>query len=488
MTEAYLTGGDAYQDFTMQNQCAQSIMPLERHRLHHVDVDIRIDQILVGPRLTIHTKEADGFPSLWPISQTIGFQPSHLGKVGFYRIRFELKPVWLEALYTYFIMLRTSEVDPTSSYAWEYDSGDSKYPRGHRYFRTSGLVPWEEFLDQDYMFAEIGDPHSPPPPPSPPMENWIITDITYATSLDGLVIKVATNVPCHMYMYWTREPPQKHTVPRLRRGLHFSDTLRHCFVAWEENEQIEPGDTLLHTFIKPNWPVCETRWFVFRATIQGVWSTSISPIFEKHRTEVIVPLTFGPVIAYQNNRTVTGYNIYWAPCHDAPLGNVEVWHADPSYYLSTRTGRPVNYTIHRSFLTFDTSGIPPGSSIVGAALSTFLLLYRHNYDPNYPDMCITQGVQHDPVVPADYGAQLPYTTIGGQRDIHEMILGQYNDIPFNADGLVWINPTGLTKLCIRQQMDIIDETYPTGLHWMRYHSAQKGDGYQPLLTVFYVPP
>ena len=74
----------------------------------------------------------------------------------------------------------------------------------------------------------------------------------------------------------------KHMASTLVRGIKLMDGVRYCFVAFHENEQLEPGDTLIHTFVKPDWPVCETRWFYFIGTVQTEEQPSASPIFYLH--------------------------------------------------------------------------------------------------------------------------------------------------------------------------------------------------------------
>lgn len=83
-------------------------------------------------------------------------------------------------------------------------------------------------------------------------------------------------------MFWTTKQPWVHRKERIVRGLAVPWDAYWCFVLWEENEHQEPGDTLEHTFIKPDWKYCQTRWFCFRGTIEGELSPSDSPIFSKH--------------------------------------------------------------------------------------------------------------------------------------------------------------------------------------------------------------
>jgi len=81
----------------------------------------------------------------------------------------------------------------------------------------------------------------------------------------------------------------------IRRGISLPYATRWCFVNFEENEQEEIGDTLIHTFIKPNWPICETRYFYFLGTKQAEEQPSASPIFKHHHAEYIPPYCFVPL-------------------------------------------------------------------------------------------------------------------------------------------------------------------------------------------------
>jgi len=119
--------------------------------------------------------------------------------------------------------------------------------------------------------------------------NWASLGLEYVPISDGYKIIFTTDNECHLYMRWTLIVPQQHIIPRYRRGVWLFDDKRFCFVAYHENEQEEIGDTLIHTFIKENWPVCQTRWFYFIGTKNGEQSPSTSPIFKKHRYEVPPP-------------------------------------------------------------------------------------------------------------------------------------------------------------------------------------------------------
>ena len=117
-----------------------------------------------------------------------------------------------------------------------------------------------------------------------------VRDIQHEITADGVKLIVTTDVPCHLTMRWTFEKPRTHKDPVLRRGVYFPEKVRFCFVEYHDNEQQEAGDTLIHTFIKEPWAVCETRYYYFWGTVAGVLSPSESPLFSYHRIYVPVPI------------------------------------------------------------------------------------------------------------------------------------------------------------------------------------------------------
>lgn len=364
----------------------------------------------------------------------------------------------------------------------------SPFTEGKAWESNDSGVTWTEIPNTDFIFEVWGWKPPPVADPDPVISNWAPLDYYHSSLLEGFTIVITTDIPCHLFLRWTDKPPLKHPMAEYRRGILVPIGTRYCFVAWEENEQLEPGDTLIHTFEKRNWPVCQTRYFYFIGTKQAEEQPSASPIFQLHRTAEYEPSVYGPIIGGLNSRTIRATHALWPNCHDAPAAHLGDWHDPPWEYLIAGATLTVSFWIERSFLFFDTSGIPPGSLIVAAVLSIFLKYLYHTSSRTYPFLCITQGVQTDPVVATNYGDQLPYTIIGGQKDLYEMVEGEYNHIDFNSDGLPWINIGGVTRLCLRQEMDIVDSSPPLGSNSAYYHSSQKGDGYQPLLTVYYVPP
>jgi len=117
-------------------------------------------------------------------------------------------------------------------------------------------------------------------------EHFSMRSISQLETPSGYLFVVITDVPCHLWMRITTRKPWRHKTPVLERGLLIHYDYKLCFVTYHDNEQEEPGDTLVHTFIKEPWDICETRWFYFHGTIGGEASPSTTCFFEKHRRYV----------------------------------------------------------------------------------------------------------------------------------------------------------------------------------------------------------
>lgn len=112
-------------------------------------------------------------------------------------------------------------------------------------------------------------------------------DVKFSDQATTVTISVITDVPCHVWVRLTLVEPQIHTKTITRRGVPFSSELRFCFVAYEDNEQIEAGDTLTHSWVKPAWPFCTTKWCYFWGYRLGIISPSTSAIFKHHNVLAI---------------------------------------------------------------------------------------------------------------------------------------------------------------------------------------------------------
>lgn len=309
-----------------------------------------------------------------------------------------------------------------------------------------------------------------------------VRDMQYSYYCDGFKIVATTDIPCHLYMRWSTTTPQKHIVPKFMRGIFMHEDIYLCFVAYTDNEQEEAGDTLTHTFVKRTWPICETRWFYFWGKVAGQTCVSTSAIFELH-----FDIQTHPYAGEDSNRTIRQTNVNWDICHDAASGTIHPWYGPPFYHLFAGSHQVASYFIDRAFLAFNTPAIPGHPTPAAGFLSLYPSIIWADWLP-YPNLYITRGVQSDPIVPTNYGDQLPYTIVGGQKSLFDFIANQYNNIELNDLGLLMVTSGGITKLCLRSQIDIEDiNILPMYNSFLRFYSSQKGPGFRPILTLCYPP-
>ncbi|MBA7568558.1 hypothetical protein ES708_10287 [subsurface metagenome] len=250
----------------------------------------------------------------------------------------------------------------------------------------------------------------------------------------GVKLVVTTDIPCQLVMRWSLIPPQAHTVPLLRRGLYMHGDRYYCFVAYHDNFQQEPRDTLTHSFIKVPWAVCETRYFHFWGKVGIEVCPSTSPCFQLH-LEAEAPPQVHEYLACWHNRDLFSVNPTWATARNGynPSKYKNYQRPTSELYVKTSGG----YSILRAYQNFDTFALPggAGAAIEEAELGLFIT-YLSGY---HCDLCITKGLWNEPVTPGDFALQTNETTILGSMDTAGMLLDQYNWIPLNATGIAYIN-------------------------------------------------
>ena len=240
----------------------------------------------------LHETDGAGKPTGAPIAETTGSpQGEHWYSPGKWR-RFDFSGFPKLAAGVYAIVASVPDAPHWKSYKLSANSTTSTYTRGKCWRSLDSGATWDEIANTDLMFQVWGYAPPPEPPPETVISNWAPYQLQYTPITDGYKIFFTTDNPCHLFMRWTLVPPQQHKIPRLRRGVYLFDDKRFCFVAWHENEQQEPGDTYVHSFIKTAWPVCQTRYFYFVGTRQAEQQPSTSPIFTKHRFEPPPPTQF----------------------------------------------------------------------------------------------------------------------------------------------------------------------------------------------------
>lgn len=114
------------------------------------------------------------------------------------------------------------------------------------------------------------------------MPRWLMNALVEAGTPNGYRAVATTDAPCHLWLRWSRNKPQRHPRTKVVRGLRLMGDVYYCFTAYNDIEQEEAGDTTTHTFIMSDWPACETRWFYLWGTIGGEATPSESPIWGRH--------------------------------------------------------------------------------------------------------------------------------------------------------------------------------------------------------------
>lgn len=185
---------------------------------------------------------------------------------------------------------------PTCPQTWGHkcrkDSTASQFPGGKAWLSTDSGNTWTELYNQTFLFEIWGYIPPPEPPPPPSLSNVSVRQVTPELIPEAFRLIATTDILCHLYMRWTLKKPRIHDIPVFRRGLQMHGDRYFCFTVYKDNEQEEAGDTLVHTFIKPNWPYCQTRYFYFWATVATIPQPSTSAIFKLHRQKVGYILVF----------------------------------------------------------------------------------------------------------------------------------------------------------------------------------------------------
>ncbi len=254
MTEAYTAGGDAWQTCRFPEMGGQTFRPTRTHTLHYVDLQLWGD-ILVGQiNVRIFYADSRHKPTGDMISDSYGFTPAGLYPFIPTRCRIKMRPVELIQGEYYCIVLHSDGTLPYTGIQWRFDTAEATYWGGMRVFSANGGTNWTVHYDSDFIFAEFGCPPGLDVPIKPPIDKFVPTIFDHTDFDTGVCIGLATNSPTHMTLYWTDIEPRKHPVTRVVRGLVVPWYTYFCFVAWRAVEQLEPGDTLYHSFSLSGWP------------------------------------------------------------------------------------------------------------------------------------------------------------------------------------------------------------------------------------------
>lgn len=115
------------------------------------------------------------------------------------------------------------------------------------------------------------------------------------------------------------------------------------------------------------------------------------------------------------------------------------------------------YQIYRLILLYDTSSIPPGSTILGAELGAYGTGGRRDWTNGfYMGVYTSFPLSNTALVTADY-QRLNAVPLCAPISYNDWQIGSYNRFTFFADKLGAITPGGITKLGLREaQFDAPD--------------------------------
>ena len=288
---------------------------------------------------------------------------------------------------------------------------------------------------------------------------WALLDLVNTPTATGVETVITTDVPCHLWLRWTIEPPRIHSKPILVRGLRTRDDVRFCFTVFFDIEQDEAGDTYTHTFQQTPWPACTIRYFYFHGTIGGVTSPSTTGIFSYHRVQPPIVETFYPD-AHPEISSVDG--------HVARLAPFQTWsqtrngpgddHSDFSPAMTVKlrvsgAAPPNYYSTHRIIITFDLSSAI-GTTASLARLEVYMTVKFDNEGIN-PAIGIfkTYPLAMNDLVNSDFQRFL-VPLLAARKNYNDLPAAGWLSFPFMAAGLAHIQSAldtdGKLKIGIRE--------------------------------------
>jgi hypothetical protein len=144
----------------------------------------------------------------------------------------------------------------------------------------------------------------------------------------------------------------------------------------------------------------------------------------------------------------------------------------------------VNFWILPSFLYFDTSLVPIGATVTNATLSLNIFSSAPALNFNVTVQSGEPNFPHKPMILSDYFHGL-YFGNGGQRSTSTISGSGYWNITLNTQGKTMIEPSGITKLCLRSDKDISETPPLYTAEFIKFYSYEEGQDYSPRLYVTY---
>lgn len=289
MSESYTIGGDTLVSTQGPTWQGQTFTPIRDHALSFIDIECRGVPHTPAPVVRVFKANGNHKPFGDPIAHDRYVVQYNGGLFTTARCRFSMTPGQLSKDQYYAIIISTTPVILGNFIRWQYDAGDATYPRGMRISTPDSGATWDTHPNDDFMFAEWGIPPLKKAEPPPPIEYFAPLAYDHIDLANAVIIRVATSVPCHLWLYHTQVPPRKHPSAGETRGLKIPWYIYFCFVAYQILEQSEPGDTLYHTFVARDWLPGQTHWFALRGEVDTILSPSLSAIMKHvHRGQTLI--------------------------------------------------------------------------------------------------------------------------------------------------------------------------------------------------------
>jgi len=146
--------------------------------------------------------------------------------------------------------------------------------------------------------------------------------------------------------------------------------------------------------------------------------------------------------------------------------------ADVGIFYRDSTKR---YEVRRAFLFFDTSVLPDGARITGAALK----FYSSTGQEGNATLHLVSTQSKLPPSPADYG-RITWTSGGTALPQADA----WNTLAFSQSALPWVNTTAITRLGLVIEPDL-NRTLSARRDLASLYMP--GSEYSPVLVVYYVP-
>ena len=199
--------------------------------------------------------------------------------------------------------------------------------------------------------------------------NFTVLSITYTITPQGLIIVLVTDVPVHLWIRWTLLEPWIHPIPRQRRGIWIYDDVRFCFDVYTDVEQLEPGDTLIHTFLLPPWAVDTPLWLYSWGEMDLHDSPSTTAIHKTVSPAVWPPPT--PLVRYALRRRFTRSGSLFYLYVNYGLAATFAHGPDVTFnheaYLFTKNNPDLEIRVAIYYADLDDK--PTGSELVGQTLN-----------------------------------------------------------------------------------------------------------------------